>query len=123
MKAIINEQVYHNKYGYGTIVAEETPRIKIKFDATNEVKSFTYPNVFEKHLKLTDTDLQNEMFDLAVNQRKLEEKEQEERRVQILQKDQEERKTRIIEKKKKASKKKSVKKVKEEKVKEEKMNE
>ena len=113
MRAIINEQVYHNKYGYGTIIAEENLRIKIKFDGTDEEKSFTYPNVFEKHLKLTDPELQNEMFDLAVNSRELEEKVQEERRVQILQKDQEERKTRIIEKKKKASKKKSVKKVKE----------
>ena len=109
MKTLVNEQVHHNKYGYGVIVEEDALRIKIKFDMMDEVKSFTYPNVFEKFLKFTDADLQNEIFNLAVNQRKQDEKEVEDRRTQKKQQEIEDRKVRLAEKKKKASKKKSVK--------------
>jgi len=109
MKTLVNEQVYHNKYGYGIIVEEDALRIKIKFDTMDDVKSFTYPNVFEKFIKFTDVDLQNEIFNLAVNQRELDEKEVEDRRTQKKQQEVDERKIRLAEKKKKTSKKKIVK--------------
>lgn len=69
MKTLINEKVYHNKYGAGVIIDETNKRICIKFDQTEEKKEFLCPNSFEQYLKLQDNDLQKEYYELAVEHR------------------------------------------------------
>lgn len=60
-KKMKNAAVTHCKYGKGVIKDTKDNHLSIMFEATDEVKVFTYPDAFEKFLRFEADELQ-EMF-------------------------------------------------------------
>lgn len=67
---IIGEKVIHSKFGEGVIVKQETSYIHVKFDV--EVKKFSYPQCFEKFLKLQDKDVAAQISEIIIKQERKE---------------------------------------------------
>lgn len=82
MSVLINENVKHNKFGYGKIVDEQFGRIDIDFGSSIGIKSFLYPEVFENFLKLENESLQKECLTLVEEKKKVKAMEAEEKRLE-----------------------------------------
>jgi hypothetical protein len=53
---ILNEHVCHVVYGDGNVVSLESNVLTVQFSGQEEVKKFIYPDAFEKHLRLNNSD-------------------------------------------------------------------
>lgn len=95
MKSLVNETVSHNKFGTGTIVEENTLKIKVLFSGMEQSKIFAFPIAFEKFLVLEDQALQEECHELALQKRMELEQEKAEHLAEIKRIADEKRKERI----------------------------
>lgn len=95
MKSLVNETVSHNKFGTGTIIEENTLKIKVQFSGMEQSKIFAFPIAFEKFLVLKDSGLQEECHELAMQKREEMEREEAERIAEIKRIADEKRKERI----------------------------
>ncbi len=53
---MLNEQVSHIVFGNGKVIHEESGILTIQFSEPHGEKHFIYPDAFEKHLKLQNSD-------------------------------------------------------------------
>jgi hypothetical protein len=84
---IINEKVYHTKFGCGTISEVEDDRIKVQFEEEIGIKLFLYPDVFVNFLRAENLEVENFVIEeLHEKHEKLEKerKEKEEKEAEIL---------------------------------------
>lgn len=51
---LVTKKVKHGKFGVGTIVAQDSSYVSIKFDSETEIKKFIYPACFKSFLTLLD---------------------------------------------------------------------
>jgi hypothetical protein len=55
---IVNEQITHILYGNGKIINQEGNILSVQFADEHGIKSFIYPDAFEKFLKLSNSDIE-----------------------------------------------------------------
>lgn len=58
-----NQKVEHNKFGIGVITVAKNQEIYIQFEENVGLKSFQYPEVFEKFLKMLDVTVETYVFE------------------------------------------------------------
>lgn len=63
---IINKEVNHSLFGKGKILSQEGERLSVQFSEEYGIRQFGYPDVFEKHMKFKDTNLETAVL-LAVS--------------------------------------------------------
>lgn len=76
---MINEVVFHNKFGEGKITEVNEKHIKVAFGESNGVKIFLYPDSFDRFLSFQNETLQEEVTK-AVNEQKAKIQEEEDRK-------------------------------------------
>lgn len=59
---IVNEKVYHKRYGVGVVVSHEGNKITVDF--RKKTADFIFPNAFEKFLTAQDVDLHEQILEL-----------------------------------------------------------
>jgi hypothetical protein len=69
MISLVNEKIEHIKFGKGTIVSEDKVSITIDFGQGLGIKSFLFPEAFEKFLKLENNTLQEECLDFVMKKK------------------------------------------------------
>ncbi len=104
MNPLLNEKVFHNKYGIGTIIDENPKRITVKFEQVKDEKFFFIPFSFEKYLSLENEVLQKEYSKLAIESRLEHEKEVNERKKEMLKMEELQKKEIVTKKKKRVTK-------------------
>lgn len=61
---MLNEKVKHIALGEGIIIdSNEGKRISVRFDNSEEIKIFKYPDAFEKFLKFIEPEKQNKALE------------------------------------------------------------
>lgn len=55
---ILNQEIGHILFGKGKVICQEAERLTIEFSEQYGTKQFVYPDAFEKHLKLSDSDIE-----------------------------------------------------------------
>lgn len=60
---VLNEPVYHHKFGTGIVTDQTETNISVKFSELDDIKKFVYPTVFEFYLRLCNSEIQVKMND------------------------------------------------------------
>lgn len=58
---IVHEQVNHLKFGTGTITAQDSSTVTVKFSKEYGSKKFLYPSAFKSYLDLCDPSIKERM--------------------------------------------------------------
>jgi len=78
----VREQVNHTKFGAGTVIAQDTTTVTVKFSKEYGSKKFLYPSAFLSFLELLDPSIKEQMDNELQSIRDLAEIEQNTRRIE-----------------------------------------
>ena len=67
---MINEHVIHKKFGEGVIIGVEGLYIRVKFETYEGLKTFVYPEAFERFIAFRNPIQQDEVLGLIAEKKK-----------------------------------------------------